>query len=130
MGCKSSYELPPLKHYLPPPTFPFYPLYQSILPFFYASTSYSLTNILQNLDFAFLELCQRPEYLDPIRKEIANTATLDVNTISNEMLILDSFLKESMRLNPMDDRKLSPLPITITHITHPPPPTPIILAPS
>ncbi|KAL8862411.1 MAG: hypothetical protein Q9178_001420 [Gyalolechia marmorata] len=60
-------------------------------------------SLRKNLDFAFLELCQRPEYLDLIRKEVANTATLDVKSISNEMPILDSFLKESMRLNPMDD---------------------------
>ncbi|KAI4224898.1 MAG: hypothetical protein L6R36_004324 [Xanthoria steineri] len=56
-----------------------------------------------NLDFAFLELCQRPEYIDLIRHEISSKATLDATTISNEMPVLDSFLKESMRLNPMDD---------------------------
>ncbi|KAI4217027.1 MAG: hypothetical protein LQ349_009069, partial [Xanthoria aureola] len=56
-----------------------------------------------NLDFAFLELCQRPEYIDLIRQEISSKATLDATTISNEMPMLDSFLKESMRLNPMDD---------------------------
>ncbi|KAL9007301.1 MAG: hypothetical protein Q9180_009708, partial [Flavoplaca navasiana] len=56
-----------------------------------------------NLDFAFLELCQRPEYADLIRQEISSKTTLDAKTISNDMPILDSFLKESMRLNPMDD---------------------------
>ncbi|KAL8786224.1 MAG: hypothetical protein Q9213_002913 [Squamulea squamosa] len=66
--------------------------------------SYGTDNGKQNLDFAFLELCQRPEYVDLIRQEISGKATLDAKTIGNEMPILDSFLKESMRLNPMDDR--------------------------
>ncbi|KAI4267853.1 MAG: hypothetical protein LQ337_008153, partial [Flavoplaca oasis] len=56
-----------------------------------------------NLDFAFLELCQRPESADLIRQEISNKTTLDAKTIGNDMPILDSFLKESLRLNPMDD---------------------------
>ncbi|KAL8637700.1 MAG: hypothetical protein Q9226_009093, partial [Calogaya cf. arnoldii] len=57
----------------------------------------------ENLDFAFLELCQRSGYVGLIRQEISKKATLDAKTIGNDMPILDSFLKESMRLNPMDD---------------------------
>ncbi|KAL8993989.1 MAG: hypothetical protein Q9169_005935 [Polycauliona sp. 2 TL-2023] len=48
-------------------------------------------------------LKKRPEYVNLIREEISDKSTLDAKTVGNEMPILDSFLKESMRLNPMDD---------------------------
>ncbi|MCJ1248353.1 hypothetical protein MMC30_005570 [Trapelia coarctata] len=54
-----------------------------------------------NLHFMFLELCTRPEYVRLIRDEIDAQECLDYTHIS-KMPILDSFMKESVRLNPLD----------------------------
>lgn len=55
-----------------------------------------------NLHFVFLELCGRPEYIELIRSEIcAAKDRLDHETIC-QLPILDSFIKESVRLNPLD----------------------------
>ena len=55
----------------------------------------------QNLHFVFLELCSRPEYVKLIREEIGNQGALDYNGLS-KLPILDSFIKESVRVNPLD----------------------------
>ena len=55
----------------------------------------------QNLHFVFLELCSRPEYVKLIREEISYQESLDYNGLSN-LPILDSFIKESVRMNPLD----------------------------
>ncbi|KAG6990988.1 cytochrome P450 [Physcia stellaris] len=55
-----------------------------------------------NLHFVLLELCNRPEYVELIRDEIEGLkGHLDHNTIC-QLPILDSFIKESVRLNPLD----------------------------
>ncbi|KAL9133122.1 MAG: hypothetical protein Q9175_005700 [Cornicularia normoerica] len=54
-----------------------------------------------NLHFLLLELCARPEYVQLIRQEIRSQEKLDYATISS-LPILDSFMKESVRLNPLD----------------------------
>ena len=60
------------------------------------------TNTLcQNLHFVFLELCARPEYVELIYQEIRNAGDLDYEGI-DRLPILDSFIKESVRLNPLD----------------------------
>ena len=55
----------------------------------------------QNLHFIVLELCSRPEFVELIRLEIERQECLDYATIST-LPILDSFIKESVRLNPLD----------------------------
>ena len=55
----------------------------------------------QNLHFIVLELCLRPEFVELIRLEIERQEKLDYETIST-LPILDSFIKESVRLNPLD----------------------------
>ena len=57
--------------------------------------------LTQNLQFLLLELCARPEYVQLIRQEIKSQEKLDYATISS-LPILDSFIKESVRLNPLD----------------------------
>ena len=59
-----------------------------------------------NLHFMFLELCRRPEYVQLLRDEIDAQESLDYAHIS-KMPILDSFMKESVRLNPLDTSKSS-----------------------
>jgi hypothetical protein len=58
----------------------------------------------QNLHFVFLELCARPEYAEMIHQEIKDADNLDYEGI-NQLPILDSFIKESVRLNPLDKSK-------------------------
>ena len=55
----------------------------------------------QNLHFVLLELCARPEYVEMIRHEIEAAGELDYDSI-NQLPILDSFIKESVRSNPLD----------------------------
>lgn len=54
-----------------------------------------------NLHFMFLELCARPAYIPLLRAEVLAQESLDYAHIS-AMPILDSFMKESVRLNPLD----------------------------
>ena len=49
----------------------------------------------------FLELCARPDYADLIYNEIQGVGDLDYETISS-LPILDSFIKETVRFNPLD----------------------------
>jgi cytochrome P450 len=54
-----------------------------------------------NLDFALLELCSQPEYINLLRNEIGGYAELD--SVQLEKLpLLDSFIKETIRLSPLD----------------------------
>ncbi|KAI9711711.1 MAG: hypothetical protein M1820_001855 [Bogoriella megaspora] len=54
-----------------------------------------------NLHCIFLELCERPEYTDILRDELASSEDLDYKSLT-ELPVLDSFAKESARLNPLD----------------------------
>ena len=55
----------------------------------------------QNLHFIILELCQRPEYVSLIREELGKQESMEYSTLAR-LPILDSFIKESVRLNPLD----------------------------
>lgn len=61
-----------------------------------------------NLNFVILELCTRPEYIDLLRQETEEQQNREeLNYQSLERLpLLDSFIKETVRLNPLDTRKL------------------------
>ncbi|KAI9709132.1 MAG: hypothetical protein M1820_003578 [Bogoriella megaspora] len=57
-----------------------------------------------NLHFIFLELCARPEYIEVLRAELADAALsekMDYERLM-QLPILDSFIKVSVRLNPLD----------------------------
>ena len=56
----------------------------------------------QNLHFIFLELCARPEYIELIRSEIEGMKDPLDHEEMCQLPILDSFVKESVRLNPLD----------------------------
>ena len=58
------------------------------------------------------DLCSRPEYLEPLRAEVWGLLQEEggwSKTVLNKMQKMDSFLKESQRLNPASARKLSPI---------------------
>jgi len=59
-----------------------------------------------NLHFMFLELCARPKYIPLLCAEIAAQEALDYAHIS-AMPLLDSFMKECVRLNPLDTSMFS-----------------------
>lgn len=61
----------------------------------------TLLMLIKNLHFVFLELCVRPEFIDLLRDEIESKTTLDFESIS-QLPILDSFIKEAVRVNPLD----------------------------
>lgn len=54
-----------------------------------------------NLDFVLLELCSRPEYVEILRKEIEDPSHLDYAKLE-KLPLLDSFIKETVRVNPLD----------------------------
>ena len=55
----------------------------------------------QNLHFIILELCRRPEYRNLLRQEIDAQGKMKYQDTS-DLPRLDSFIKESVRLNPLD----------------------------
>ncbi|MCJ1330549.1 hypothetical protein MMC10_007234 [Thelotrema lepadinum] len=62
-----------------------------------------------NLDFTILELCARPDAVADLRSEILSTITdagdetaLDYQAVEHRMPLLDSFIKETIRVNPLD----------------------------
>lgn len=59
----------------------------------------SLTT-LQFISFMLLNLCKHPQYLEPLRNEARNIAELSEWT-KEATPLLDSFLKETARLNPL-----------------------------
>ncbi|MCJ1461139.1 hypothetical protein MMC28_011521 [Mycoblastus sanguinarius] len=72
-------------------------LIQAIVGIWFAASHQPWTS----LHFALLELCRHPEYIELLCEEIASQERLDYTTIST-LPILDSFVKETARLNPPD----------------------------
>ena len=72
-----------------------------IVSFQHCIRSFIIADWSQNLHFAFLELCARPEFADLIYDEIKSVGALNLENI-DRLPILDSFIKESVRINPLD----------------------------
>lgn len=58
-----------------------------------------------------MELCQRPEYVELLREELQSHSLLNATTIA-DLPLLDSFMKETVRFSPADQRE-SPLQLGI-----------------
>lgn len=56
-----------------------------------------------NLHFIILELCARKEWQTSLRQELEQHLPLDYETLEH-LPLLDSFIKETVRLNPLDTR--------------------------
>ncbi|KAL9121511.1 MAG: hypothetical protein Q9187_001931 [Circinaria calcarea] len=54
-----------------------------------------------NLDFVLLELCTRPEYIEILRTEVGDPTNLNYTNLE-KLPFLDSFIKETVRVNPLD----------------------------
>ena len=65
-----------------------------------------------NLDFVLLELCGRPEWVEALRNEILQQGDLNYERLE-QLPLLDSFIKETMRLNPLDTRMFC-LPVDLS----------------
>lgn len=57
---------------------------------------------LQSINFAVRYLAMHPEYVDILRSEFEGPAYHRFETTGNGLPLLDSFLKESARLSPID----------------------------
>lgn len=58
----------------------------------------------QTITFAIHDLCLHPEYMDPLRKE-ANVHYKEFERTGQGLPLLDSFIKESARLTPVESSK-------------------------
>ncbi|MCJ1380900.1 ADP-ribosylation factor protein 3 [Xylographa soralifera] len=56
------------------------------------------------LTHAVNSLCEHPEYIQPLREEIENQPITDHNILEN-LPLLNSFLKETLRIRPLDSGK-------------------------
>ena len=52
--------------------------------------------------FAINDLCLRPEYLEPLRHELDGEAYEAFRCTGSGLSLLDSFIKESARLSPVE----------------------------
>lgn len=71
--------------------------------------------------FALGDICAHPEYLKPLRDEINSPAYSKWEETGAGLPLLDSFLKESARLNPLDStstRRKALKPFTLSNGTH------------
>ncbi|KAL8830386.1 MAG: hypothetical protein Q9191_001463 [Dirinaria sp. TL-2023a] len=75
------------------------------------------------ISFAIYSLCKHPEYIQPLRTEILRSGRVRFNHQNNELPLLDSFLKETARMNPVTifgmPRKVM-APFTFSDGTHVP----------
>lgn len=60
-----------------------------------------------NMHFVILELCAREKWQSLLRQELQKHAPLDYDTLE-QLPLLDSFIKETIRLNPLDNRTSQP----------------------
>jgi cytochrome P450 len=70
---------------------------QSLLGIWFASAHQPW----MNLNFIILELCARPEWQEALRDEVLSHDSADYKSLE-QLSLLDSFIKETMRLNPLD----------------------------
>lgn len=99
-------ELNPDPEYWTPPM-----LAQAILGIWFAASHQPW----MNLHFIFLTLCKHMDCIQALRAEIGDPSLLDYNDIEN-LPGLDSFIKEAVRLNPLDTRKT---PLVLIEVTSP-----------
>jgi hypothetical protein len=73
------------------------------------SSSSAITIMLisdQTTTFAIQDLCLHPEYVKPLRAELAQGYE-EFQRTNSGLPLLDSFIKESARLTPVESRKFS-----------------------
>ena len=68
------------------------------------SQTNSDTHLEQSFVYTLYDLCEHPEYIDRLRKGLAQTEGEWWNSLDS-LPFLDSFLRESARLNPSDSSR-------------------------
>ena len=63
----------------------------------------------QAIVYALYDLCQHPQYIEALREEMTRCEENKTGDPFEEMVLLDSFLKESARFSPSDSRELPKL---------------------
>lgn len=61
--------------------------------------------VCQTVSFTIHDLCLHPEYVAPLRKELESPEYLEFERTGKGLPLLDSFLKESARLTPVESSK-------------------------
>jgi hypothetical protein len=65
----------------------------------------SVHSMAMSVHFAIHDICLHPEYVQPLREEFEGPAYRTFESTGNGLPLIDSFLKESARLSPLDARK-------------------------
>ena len=65
-------------------------------------------NPTQILVFAIYNLCAYPEHIGPLREEIERMMNAPTEERFTNMPLLDSFLRETARLNPLEASQFPP----------------------
>ena len=61
--------------------------------------------MLKTISFAIHDLCLHPEYVEPLRKELQSSQYEAFEKAAQGLSLLDSFIKESARLTPVESSK-------------------------
>lgn len=68
--------------------------------------------------YAIIDLYTRPEYIAPLREEVEGLQFDHFRKASQGLPRVDSFLKESARLNPFESSKYYSVETTNSDLTH------------
>ena len=69
------------------------------------TTPTAFLNRNQTICFAVHDLCLHPEYITPLRAELESSDWTDFEKTGRGLPLLDSFIKESARTNPVESSK-------------------------
>lgn len=61
--------------------------------------------MIKTLTYAVYDLCLHPEYVQPLREEIEGPKYIEFSKTAKGLPLLDSFIKESVRLTPTEASK-------------------------
>lgn len=62
---------------------------------------------MKTITYAVYDLCLHPEYIEPLREEIEGPKYIEFSKTAEGLPLLDSFIKESARLTPVEASKSS-----------------------
>lgn len=76
-----------------------------------------LINTHQTACFVLFDLCLHPEYIPPLREEIEKTGWQEFDQSSGKAFpLMDSFMKESARLTPVESGGFSSVPRSMSFL--------------
>lgn len=60
---------------------------------------------MKTITYAVYDLCLHPEYIEALRDEIESSEYIEFSNTAQGLPLLDSFIKESARLTPVEASK-------------------------